>query len=353
MTINQIKNLQDDCAISFKGIDESLDELRNQSILVTGGTGFMGKWIAEAICFLNNTHNFNIKLYLIARNTELFINDVPHLANAKFIHLIDHDVRTVNELPKDANYVIHAAATPDSREHASQPLKISDTIIKGTTSVLEACWRLQDLKKFINVSSNNIYGHVNSSEKGISENEMGYLDCNSLGSIYAESKRTAEAICAVFKNQQRLPIVTLRPFTFIGPYQSLEKPWAVNSFIRDALLGGPIRILGNENTIRSYLYGSDMAMWLLKLLSKGKINATYNLGGTESISLKELANKIASNFFNKIDIEVKSSKNYNSLSSISVPNLNKLKKDCNIHQQINLDQAIQKTITFNRETKQV
>lgn len=347
MTDTQIKNLQEDCAQSFKGIDETLDELRSQTILITGGTGFMGKWLTEAIVYLNTVHNYKIKLYLLARNTEAFRVSVPHLVMHKFIYLINHDVRTVSDLPNDINYVIHAAASPDSREHNTQPLKTVDTIVKGTTNILEACWRLQDLRKFINISSNNIYGHIASNEQGIAENEMGYLDCNSVGAIYAESKRAAEAICAAFKNQQRLPIITVRPFTFIGPYQSLEKPWAVNNFMRDALLGGPIRILGDENTVRSYLYGSDMAMWLLKILAVGKLNAIYNIGGELGVSLKDLTKIITSNFSGKVDVQVKSSKEFIDKHSFSIPNLQQCKKDCKVKQQIHLEEAIQKTLAFN------
>ena len=347
LTTNQINNLQNDCALSLKGVGGSVEELRNQSILVTGGTGFMGKWLTESIVYLNTSHDYKIKLYPLARNTEAFRTGVPHLSKHKFVYLISHDVRTVNDLPDDITYVIHAAGSPDSREHATQPLKVIDTIIKGTTNVLEACWRLQDLKKFIYISSNNVYGQVASSESGIAENEMGYLDCTSFSSVYAEAKRLSETVCAAFKNQQRLPIIIIRPFTFIGPYQSLEKPWAANNFMRDALLGGPIRILGNENTVRSYLYGSDMAMWLLKILSAGKVNATYNIGGTEAVSLRDLAKKIAGNFTQRVEVQVKSSKAFSSTPSVSVPDLTHIQKDCGVTLQINLDEAIRKTIDFN------
>ena len=346
MIENKFNDLQNDCNISFQGISNDVGQLRNQSILVTGGTGFLGKWITEAVVYLNANHGYNIKLYLLARNIENFRISVPHLAKHKFVILISQDIRTLNDLPNDINYVIHAAASPDSREHTSQPIKTVDTIVKGTTNILEACWRLLDLKKIIYISSNNIYGHVPSSEKGILENEMGYLDCNNISSIYAESKRTAEAICAAFKNKQKLPIIIVRPFTFIGPYQSLEKPWAANNFMRDALLGGPIRILGNENTVRSYLYGSDMAMWVLKILDIGRVNAIYNIGGTEAVSLNSMAKKILKNFEKKIEIQIKSSKNYQNTPSFSIPNLDSLKKDCGVSYMINLEDSIRKTLEF-------
>ena len=57
--------------------------------------------------------------------------------------------------------------------------------------------------------------------KGIPENFIGGMDCSALNSAYPESKRIAETICSVYRNQQRLPIVNARPFAFIGPYQGL------------------------------------------------------------------------------------------------------------------------------------
>jgi nucleoside-diphosphate-sugar epimerase len=346
MTNEQILLLRNNCDTSFKGVNNSLDELRSQSILITGGTGFIGKWLAESVVFLNEKYDYKIKLYLLARNIELFKVNFPHFGRYKYIKLIEQDVRHISEMPADISYVIHAATSPDNREHISQPLRTIDTIYKGTNAVLEACWRLPKLIKILYISSNNIYGEAIGSPQGIDESTIGIVDCNSVSAAYSEAKRIGETICAVYKNQQRLPIIIVRPFTFIGPYQSLEKPWAINSFIRDAMLGGPIRILGNENNVRSYLYGSDMAFWLLKIASSGNSGTTYNLGGKVPVSMLELARKIANNFFEKIDIQIKSSKGLNQKLTNSMPNINRIEKDLNVKQQISLEEAILNTINF-------
>ena len=67
--------------------------------------------------------------------------------------------------------------------------------------------------------------------------------CNSITSVYAEVKRCAETLCTAYSSQYKVPIVIIRPFAFIGPYQFLDKPWAINNFLRDGIAGGPIRIL--------------------------------------------------------------------------------------------------------------
>jgi len=343
----QIKMIQNDCNLSCTDSNQLLP-LKDTKILITGGTGFVGKWICEMISHLNENYNFNIQLYLLCRDIESFIQKVPHLANKKFISLIQQDVRNLREIPTDIHWVVNAAATPDSRDHVSQPQKVMDTIYRGTSLVLEHCCRLTNLNKILHLSSNQVYGQVKGGLKGISENQFGELDCNKFTNIYAESKRISESICSMHRNQYGLPIVISRPFAFVGPYHSLDKPWAINNFIRDALMGGPIRILGNKETIRSYLYGSDMAYWLLVLLVNGKIGEVYNTGSSEKITLYDLAKKINHIIGLQIDSEIKSSRDQYQSFSISVPDVRKIKSDTNVKEMFNITQALERTITWNR-----
>jgi dTDP-glucose 4,6-dehydratase len=331
---------------------KSLDSLKGQTVLITGGTGYMGKWLTEAVVLLNQKHDFNIKLLLLARNIPEYKEQVPHLANLPFITLIEQDARNVSNLPEEITYIIHAAGSPDSRKHISNPLKTIDYIYKGTQAILDASLRLPNLNKIIHVSSNYVYGHQNDRSSNIKENEIGSADPNTVNAAYSEAKRMAETVCAVYRNQQKLPIVIVRPFAFIGPYQELDKPWAINNFIRDSILGGPIRILGNENTVRGYMYGSDMAFWLLKALAQGKIGAVYNLGSDQAITLKDLSTKITLNFNNKIDVLVKSSKTYPLSPVVSVADTTRIRTDLGVKQIFDLETAIKRTIEWYQKSDQ-
>lgn len=341
----------EDCKRSCMHPD-SFSSLNDQSILVTGGTGFMGKWIAEMVSYVNETANFNIKLYLLGRDIAKFKVEVSHLAQKSFITLIEQDVRNVRDLPTDINYIIHAAGSPDHRDHVSQPLRTIETFYKGTQSVLDAATRLPDLKRIVHISSHQIYG-TNGLESPIGENFIGKLEPNSLSNTYAESKRISETLCSAYRNQFKLPIVVLRPFAFIGPYQDLEKPWAINNFIRDGILGGPIRILGNGSTVRSYLYGSDMSYWILKALVNGGVGENYNLGSSEAISLVDLAKKISSQINNSIEIVSKSSKESYTYLSRLVPDTSKIVKSLEVNETSALDDSISRTIIWNQLNKKV
>jgi len=342
-----MKNLTfEDCKRSCND-PQIFSMLKDQSILVTGGTGFMGKWIAEMISYINKTKDFNIKLYLLGRDIERFKYEVPHLAQMPFINLLEQDVRNVNDLPINITYIIHAAGSPDNRDHVSLPLRTIETFYKGTLAILDAASRLPDLKKIIHISSHQVYGK-NHSQEMIHEHFLGTLDLNNISQTYAESKRVSETLCSIYRSKLKLPIVILRPFAFIGPYQDLEKPWAINNFIRDAILGGPIRIIGNGLTVRSYLYASDMANWLLKALLDGQTGETYNLGSKEGISLDDLALKVKNSINQSIEILSKSSKeSYSNLSRL-VPDTSKIVKALNVEENYNIEDAINRTIVWNQ-----
>ena len=349
MNLAKNKVVFEDCKKSCTEI-ECFSVLDHKSILVTGGTGFMGKWIAEMVSYLNESGQYNIKLYLLGRDISKFKEEVPHLAEKSFVTLMEQDVRYVHDLPTEIHYIIHAAGSPDNREHVSHPLKTIETFYKGTQSVLDAASRLPDLRKIVHLSSHQVYGR-NDDEKLIDENFAGIVEPQTVSNCYAESKRISETLCSYYRNYLKLPILILRPFAFIGPYQGLEKPWAINNFIRDGILGGPIRILGNGLTERSYLYGSDMAFWILKSLIEGKVGENYNLGSNHPISLNDLAVKIQHQMDSRIEILSKSSQGTYANVSRLVPNTDKIIKDLNVVETFAIDAAIDRTILWNKLNK--
>ncbi|WP_461453533.1 NAD-dependent epimerase/dehydratase family protein [Mucilaginibacter sp.] len=336
----------EDCAKSCIE-PELFSALENKTILITGGTGFIGKWLTEMVAYINHTKGYNIKLYLLARDIKKFKNEMPQLAEKTFISYIEQDIRNLHDLPADVNYIIHAAGSPDNRDHVSQPARTVETFYKGTQTVLDAASRLPELYKFVHISSHQIYGK-NDSEILINEKFCGKVEPNGINNIYAEAKRITETLCAIYRNQFKLPILIIRPFAFIGPYHDLEKPWAINNFIRDGILGGPIRIIGNSSTVRSYLYASDMSYWLLKALIKGNVGENYNIGSNEAISLNDLALKVKHSLNNNIEILSKSSKEtYANLSKI-VADTSKIVKDLDVRETYTIGDAINRTIVWNQ-----
>ncbi|MBI2094596.1 MAG: NAD-dependent epimerase/dehydratase family protein [Candidatus Omnitrophica bacterium] len=339
--------IQEDCANASRQA-ELLEALRGETIFITGGTGFVGVWFCELVAHLNDQHGFGTQLLLLSGRAQSFSAKAPHLAMRKDVTLIERDVRSLLDIPKEASWIIHAAGSPDNRLAASDPLRVAQVITRGTETVLDAATRLPNLKKFLNISSGLVYGAQPLERERIPEGYSGGLDCASVSGIYAESKRFAETLCVAYRSQHRLPVVTARPFAFIGPYQLLDRPWAVNNFIRDGLLGGPIRILGDGQTVRSYMYPSDMVFWLLRILAAGIPGQSYNVGSPHGVTLQQLAEKVAACFPAPPKILSRLSPEQALHRSRFVPDVRLAEETLGLRLTVDLENALRRTILWNQ-----
>ncbi len=338
--------LDDYHAVTQNGVS-SLSALKNNLIVITGGTGFIGTWITGLIAFLNDHFSFNTEVMLIARNIEPFKKSCVHFANRKDIRLVNSDIRNLVELPTETNWLIHAAGTPDNRFHSSNPLETMSTIANGTYSILRLLERCSNFKMLLNLSSGLIYGFQPLKQTRMDETYVGAPRCGTVSSAYAEAKRFAETLCHSSRSQARIPVVTARPFAFIGPYQSLETPWALNNFIKDALSGNPIRILGDGKTVRSYMYASDLSFWLTSILTQGKSGEIYNVGSPLPITLEKLARLIAEHINPRLEIQLKTATNPLQNSRF-VPDVSFAQNNLGLQIKVDLKTAIKRTIEWNK-----
>ncbi|SEK57274.1 dTDP-glucose 4,6-dehydratase [Roseateles sp. YR242] len=289
--------LRSDCLASLALQPALAQRAAGHRIAIIGGTGFVGTWIAEIVAALNDEFRCGVRVDLLGRSAPAWRAAHPHLAGRDDIQLKTIDVRSSFELARDATLVLYAAGVADPRVHASDPFRVQETALQGLTHALAASTRLELLQRFVNVSSGLVAGtlpqQMQVQARGLKESDLGLLDFTRVHNVYAESRRAAESLTSLYASQYRIPVSTARAFTFIGPYQPLDAPWALNNFIRDALSGNDIRLHGDGNTRRSYLYGSDAAAWLLKILTEGRDGEVYNVGGNEPVSHSQVADLVA------------------------------------------------------------
>ena len=349
MNPRAIDSTRSDCSIALRDQAHLLAPLKGDTLVVTGGTGFTGTWIAEMIACLNDEHSFGVKLHLLSRSTDRFKIACPHLAGRKDITLIKSDVRHTMEVSKDTGWLIHAAANPDNRFHATNPIETMTVIADGTSTILRTVDRCSNFKMFLNVSSGLVYGSQPWEMERIAETFHGAPVCGSVSSAYAEAKRYAETLCSAARSQARIPLLTVRPFAFIGPYQSLDTPWAINNFIRDALSGNPIRVFGDGQTVRSYMYPSDMAFWLLRILTGGTSGLTYNLGSPTGVTLEQVAGMVSNHFTPRPEIRLRTASNA-AQNSRFVPDVALAGSALGLSLKIDLETAIERTIRWNQQS---
>lgn len=344
MNLQKYNFVQEDLKKLFSEVNfAELENLKNSNVFISGGAGFIGTWISNIIYYLNENHDFKTKVFLTDRDIEKVQLDSPHLLSSKYFELKRTDARYIVELPREINYIIHAAGSPDSREHVSHPVDVASTIANGTEAILRAAERLSDLRMFLNLSSSLIYGSFSDVDNTTSETDFYKVNTSNL---YAEAKRYSEVISDAFRQQMRLPITIMRPFAFMGPFQSLSGPWALNNFISDAISGQAIKILGDGSTVRSLLYGSDAGFWILKTLVTAESGSKYNLGSPEEISLKDLAKLVQTNLNINKEIMYYAGSTSIGKASYMVPNTDNIQAKFGLKITVPLETAISRTIEW-------
>ena len=341
-SMDRFSELRQDCLNACAHQPDVRSKLSLKHISVTGGTGFLGTWIAEMIATLNDEYNLRISLDIYARSTAEWKKKWPHLSSRPDIRLYSQDVRSPFQFQSDTNFVIHAAGVPNNRVHASDPLRVMQTTFDGINNALDAASQLDNLSRFINVSSGLVSG-VSNRTGALSETDYFAIPSGQLHLVYVDAKRLAESMAAIYRSQFRMPISTIRPFTFTGPYQSLDRPWAINSFLGDALMGRSIRIHGDGSALRSYLYGSDAAWWTLAALVNGTDGTVYNLGSPEAMSHIELAQLISEKISLKPSITVNTVPSKQGQRDALYPNVTHTQSTLGVVQTCTLEQAIDKT----------
>lgn len=336
--------LRHDCITAAERTPGLVDGLRGQTISVVGGLGFSGTWIAEMIAALNDEFGTGIHLHLIGREPQKWITQHARLRRGD-ISLQSVDIRSAFEFSRDTTLVIHAAGIADPRIHASDPQVVYQSTLFGLDNTLAATNRLENIQRFVLMSSGLVTGHTNRFSP-LGETEVGMLEFRRLHNLYAEVRRAAEAIANSFASQFRLPVSTVRAFTFLGPYQPADAPWAINNFIRDALSGNEIRIHGAGSSLRSYLYGSDVAAWLLQSALRGKDGSVYNFGGTEAISHAQAAEWISERITPKPKILMRTHSKDDPRSNDFFPDVTFSERELGVQQTIDVRTAITRTLKW-------
>jgi nucleoside-diphosphate-sugar epimerase len=341
-----IKQIKEDLSYIFEKTTHFINELRGKTILVTGGTGFIGKWLLEYFCYLNQSKSVLFNVIVLSRNPKVFLEKFPRF-NIPFIQFVQGNVVEFDysTLPC-CNIIIHAATDADAKLNLEQPLKMIDTIVEGTRKVLDYGVKVQP-QNVLYLSSGAVYGIQPDNMAGFSEDYFGGPNILSTSSAYSEAKRLAELLCVCYQKQYQLNVSIARCFAFVGPYLPLDMHFAVGNFIGNGLRGEEIIIKGNGLPLRSYMYAADLIIWLFYVLFKGKNGEAYNIGSDKAVSIKELAMEVAQ-FFPDLSVKVLGQENPTDRNQNYVPGTDKIKSELDIPNILSLNEAIHRTIKYHQ-----
>lgn len=326
------------------------ESFREKSIFLTGGTGFFGKWLLGSFIYANEKLNLNARLTTLTRDPESFLQEFPFFNQySNSVIFVKGDILSFDfNLEDKFQYIIHAATAASESLNKGNPLLMLDTITVGTRRVLDFALK-QPIESFLFISSGAIYGKQPFDVSHINESQSFKIDINNPNSAYAEGKRIAELYCSTYFEKLGLPVKIARCFAFVGPFLPLNTHFAIGNFINNVLKKEDIIIKGDGSTIRSYMYASDLMVWLWRILILGESNSPYNVGSDEAISIKSLAEKIKAISNSSVSVKILGTPIRKEDVDIYCPSVHK-SNSINANIKIQLSESINKTIKFYEST---
>jgi UDP-glucose 4-epimerase len=256
-------------------------------ILITGGAGFIGSYLAEA--YLNRGD----EVYVIDDlSTGSLINIKPFIENPLF-HFVRDTIlnrEIMLELSGICDTVVHLAAAVGVQLIIDEPLKSIHTNISGTEIVLELADKFR--KKTFLASTSEIYGR--NSQVPLRETDMRIYGSTQLARwSYAATKAMDEFLALAYYRTKQLPVIIARFFNTVGPRQTGQYGMVIPRFVGQALRNDPITVYGDGNQTRNFTYVEDVVRGIIGLIDEPKaVGEIFNIGGESEISMNELAKLI-------------------------------------------------------------
>ncbi len=291
------------------------EKFNNKTIMISGGTGFIGSFIIEVFRYRNNKYNSNIKIISLSRKTKESDTTVEY---------VQCDIQNKIKYINNVDYIIHLASNTHPRQYAEDPVGTITTNVSGCNNLLKFAVE-HKIDRFLLASSVEIYGEGN----GIPMDELysGYINCNEARSGYNESKRTCEALCRAYGKQYGVDSVTVRLARVFGA-DSKRDSKAISQFMEKAVLLEAIILKSKGSQRFSFCYVADAASAIIKVLLDGMNGESYNVAeDDEGLTLGDYANIIAGFAGKKVIYEIEADDSV-SKSSYAVLNTEKLKQIC-------------------------
>jgi nucleoside-diphosphate-sugar epimerase len=337
--------LEEDLTHVRRHADVSWGPMHGKSVFLTGGSGFLGRWLVESLLHANRTLQLGVRLTMLTRSAARFGDIAPHLVAEPALSIVEGNIRDFAFPPGRFDYLIHAAA--DTALSVGDPVAAIDTEVAGFQRTFSFAVDSQ-VSRMLLVSSGAVYGARKTNEP-ISEDAPCDLNPARRESRYGELKRLGELYGASYASQYGLEVVIARCFSLFGPYQNLDSHFAIANFLRDATAARDIVIRGDGLDRRSYLYAGDVAIWLWRLLISGRSCVPYNVGSKVPISLLELANTIARVAGTGSRVRVLGGERQGLAGSIYLPQIDRARQELGLGQLITLDEGIRRTLQWSRQ----
>lgn len=341
--------------------------MAGKNLLITGGAGFLGYYLVQAILHWNRKTDLARNICLTVCDN--YIRGMPHwlqeLEGTKHLTLIDHNI--IEPLPPDIDdfqYIIHAAGIASPIYYRTHPIETMDANVYGLRNLLEYSREQKEKDKpvegFLFFSSSEIYGDPDPAHIPTPETYRGNVSCTGPRACYDESKRYGETLCVNFAQQYDLPIKVARPFNNYGPGLKITDRRVIPDFAREVLAGRDIAMFSDGSPTRTFCYVADAVVGYYKVLVKGRSGEAYNIGvEAPEISMADLAKRVARiatelfDYQGKVVRQASPSEDY----LIDNPNrrcpmINKARAELAYNPSISLDEGLTRSLIWYSENRE-
>ena len=261
-------------------LEEGQGENHMNRILVTGGAGFLGSHLCDA---------------LLDRDEDILCIDnffsgskdnIRHLFTHPYFELIRHDI--IHPILVEVDRIYHLACPASPIHYQYNAIKTIKTNVMGTINMLGLAKRTK--ARILLASTSEIYGSPEVHPQ--TEDYWGNVNPIGIRSCYDEGKRVAETLMMDYHRQNKVDIKIARIFNTYGPRMAINDGRVVSNFIVQALRGNPLTVYGEGSQTRSFCYVSDLVEGLIAMMRLEKFTGPINLGNPEEYTILELAKKI-------------------------------------------------------------
>ena len=272
------------------------DDLKGNTVFVTGATGLIGSQIVKALACANRLKDSHIRILAFVSSEKKARKVLGSLLDRGDVSLVFGDVNREIETGENVDYVIHGASATSSRFFVTNPVETILTALEGTKNILEFA-RGKAVKGMVYLSSLEVYGVPGTEDGRVTEKDYGYMDPMSVRSSYSEGKRMVECLCASYASEYGVPVKVARLSQTFGAGVEYNDGRVFAEFARCAVEKRNIVLHTAGNTLRSYCYTKDAVSALLYILVKGNAGEAYNVTNEDTaVTIREMAQCVCDTF---------------------------------------------------------
>jgi len=286
--------------------DEGLPwkKLKNKSVLITGGNGYIANYIVRSLLQRNQIYGTNITVYALCRSKDKAKKRFADILGDDNLQLLIQDVCDEIDDKYRADYIIHAASLVDSYFREYEPYSIIKANVFAYDKILEKA-KKWNTEKVLYFSSCGVYGS-NVPDDGAEESYRNAVDFANPKNSYIFSKQMGEMMsCSFIKENKEINIVSVRPSIVYGPGQSYSQGKYFTDFMKNYLCDENIVLKSTGENVRTHIYLMDAVKGVFYVLLKGRNGEGYNIAGDldNVCSIKQVAEQFCS-YDKRISVDI-------------------------------------------------